>query len=162
MSPNGTVSVFSGVTPERFAAEIRSANRPAVLKGLISDWPMVKLGGSDEGLSDYLMAHDRGDPYGVYVGAPAIGGHFFYGADTRSENFHFGPAPLAQVMENLLAQRTAASPQSIYIQSAELHRHMPGVRDTHRLDILPDGVEPRIWIGNGTVTRVHLSSWRTG
>lgn len=116
---------------------------------------MVKLGGSDEGLSEYLMSHDRGDPYGTYVGAPAIGGHFFYGADTRSENFHFGPAPLRQVMENLLAQRTAAAAQSIYIQSAELHRHMPGLRDSHRLDILPDSVEPRIWIGNGTVTRVH-------
>jgi hypothetical protein len=159
MSPYGTagtkVAAFSGVTPASFADDIKPANQPAVLKGLLSDWPMVKLSNSAEALSAYLLANDQGAPYGVYVGAPEIGGHFFYGNDTRSENFRFGPAPLGQVLENLLTQRTAEAPQSIFIQSAELHRHMPTVRDSHRLDILPASVEPRIWIGNGTVTRVH-------
>ncbi len=158
MSPYETgrnrVAVFSGVTPEGFAKDIQPANRPAVLMGLLSEWPMMRMG-SDEALADYLLSHDRGDPYGVYVGAPEIKGHFFYGADTRSENFRFGPAPLHQVLDNLKAERSSAAPQSIFIQSAELHRYMPTVRDTHRLDLLPAGVEPRIWIGNETVTRVH-------
>ncbi len=159
MSPNGTVgagiAVFSGTTPDSFADDIRTANQPVILKGLLSDWPMVQLGGDAEALGDYLLAHDRGDPYGVYVGPPEIGGHFFYGKDTHSENFRFGPAPLTQVLENLLNQGGADAPQSIFIQSAELHRHMPAIRDTHRIGILPESVEPRIWIGNGTVTRVH-------
>lgn len=158
MSPNGAVhdmvAEFSGITPERFANEIQAANRPAVLKGLLSDWPMVGLGSADT-LAEYLLAHDKGDLYGVYVGAPEIKGHFFYGTDTRSENFRFGPAPLRQVLDNLRAERSAPAPQSIFIQSAELHRYMPSVRDTHPLDLLPTGVEPRIWIGNETVTRVH-------
>lgn len=158
MSPNGAVhdmvAKFSGITPERFANEIQAANQPAVLKGLLSNWPMVGLGSADA-LAEYLLAHDKGDPYGVYVGAPEIKGHFFYGADTRSENFRFGPAPLRQVLDNLLAQLAADAPQSIFIQSAELHRYMPSVRDAHPLDLLPPGVEPRIWIGNETVTRVH-------
>jgi hypothetical protein len=154
-SDGADIAVFSGITPDSFANDIQTANQPAILKGLLSDWPMVKLGGHAEALGDYLLAHDRGDPYGVYVGPSEIGGHFFYGKDTRSENFRFGPAPLAQVLENLMTQRGSDAPQSIFIQSAELHRHMPAVRGTHRLDILPEIVEPRIWIGNGTVTRVH-------
>jgi hypothetical protein len=149
------IPVFSETTPEVFANAIRPANRPAILRGLLSDWPLLERGQSDDGLAEYLLANDKGGPFGVYVGAPDIKGHFFYGADTHTENFRFGPAPLGQVLHNLLAERSAANPQSIFIQSAELRKHMPAVRDQNRLSLLPDDVEPRIWIGNETVTRVH-------
>src|SRR5690242_677970 len=88
-----TIAIFASVTPENFVTDIRPRNTPAVLKGAISAWPAVNLGQpSDEALVDYLKKHDNGELAGVYLGAPEIRGNFFYGANTRSENFRHGPA----------------------------------------------------------------------
>jgi hypothetical protein len=130
-------------------------NSPAILKGVISDWPAVQLGRqSDEALVDYLKAHDNGEKVGVYVGTPEIRGNFFYGADTRSENFRHGPTPIPMALDRLLQERANANPWSVYVQSALIAKHMPSFAVENRLDLLP-GVEPRIWIGNQAVTRAH-------
>jgi len=150
-----TIAIFASVTPENFVTDIRPRNTPAVLKGAISAWPAVNLGQpSDEALVDYLKKHDNGELAGVYLGAPEIRGNFFYGANTRSENFRHGPAPIAMALDRLMAARTDENPQSIYVQSVPIKTHMPGFADENRLDLLPE-VEPRIWIGNQTVTRAH-------
>ncbi|ESQ91332.1 transcription factor [Asticcacaulis sp. AC460] len=123
---------------------------------MAGDWPAVAAGrASDEALVAYLKARDNGQVAGVYVGAPDINGHFFYGADTKSENFRYGPAPIPQALDRLITEKANARPTSVYVQSAELFRHMPQVRAENHLDLLPDTVEPRIWIGNRTVTRAH-------
>ena len=150
-----TIAIFASVTPEDFVTDIRARNKPAVLKGAISAWPAVNLGQqSDEALVDYLKKHDNGELAGVYLGAPEIRGNFFYGANTRSENFRHGPAPIAMVLDRLMTAKTDETPQSIYVQSVPIKTHMPGFADENRLDLLPE-VEPRIWIGNQTVTRAH-------
>ncbi|EGF91687.1 transcription factor jumonji domain-containing protein [Asticcacaulis biprosthecium C19] len=151
-----SIATYQGVTPPLFAADIRPLNRPAVLKGVVTDWPAVAAGReSDEALVAYLKARDNGQVAGVYVGAPDIDGHFFYGADTKSENFRYGPAPIPQALDRLLAEKANARPTSVYVQSAELFNHMPKVKAENRLELLPKTVEPRIWIGNRTVTRAH-------
>ncbi len=149
------IATFEPVTPDVFATQIRPSGRPAVLKGLIRDWPAVHLARqSDETLVDYLKAHDNGELAGVYLGPPEIRGNFFYGADTRSENFRHGPTPIPIALDRILQERANANPQSIYVQSAPIIKHMPGFAEENRLDLLP-GVQPRIWIGNATVTRAH-------
>ena len=149
------IAIFESITPEDFTARIHSSHQPAILKGVIKDWPAVKLGRqSDEGLVDYLKAHDTGEQVGVYLGAPEIRGNFFYGTDTRSENFRHGPTPMPMALDRLLQERANANPSSIYVQSALVSRHMPGFAAENRLDLLPD-IEPRIWIGNEAITRAH-------
>lgn len=151
---NGAVTALNTVTPDLFAG-MQAAGRPVVLKGVTAPWPAVQLGRqSDDALIDYLRRHDNGALAGVYVGAPDIHGQFFYGADTRSDNFRFGPAPLAQILDRLVEERAKEHPHSVYMQSAEIDRHLPGFAAENRLDLLPD-VAPRIWIGNATVTRAH-------
>lgn len=151
-----SIAVFESVTPDDFATLIRPRAQPALLKGRVAHWPAVAHAhDGDQAFVDYLKGHDTGQVAGVYVGAPAIGGHFFYGADTRSENFRYGPAPIPQALDRLMAERANDPPTSVYVQSIELFRHMPGVKAQNRLDLLPDTVEPRIWIGNQTVTRAH-------
>ena len=149
------VTAFRAITEADFAAHIRPLNQPVALKGLIDKWPAVALGrASDENLVDYLKAFDTGEPAGVYLGPPEIRGNFFYGTDTRSENFRHGPAPIPMALDRLLAARGDDNPQSIYVQSVSVKKHMPGFADENRLSLLPE-VEPRIWIGNQTVTRAH-------
>ncbi len=150
-----SVIVFESVTPEKFDTYIRPINQPALLKGIVAEWPAVKLGcASDEVLIDYLKAHDSGEQAGVYLGAPEIRGNFFYGADTNSQNYRHGPTPIPMALDRILQERANATPWSVYVQSAIIRKHMPGFADENRLDLLPD-IEPRIWIGNEAVTRAH-------
>lgn len=148
------VSIHTHVTPERFT-EIRREHRPAVLKGLVADWPATAIGReSDDALMAYLLHHDSGQPVGTYVGAAAIGGRFFYGADTLDYNFRHGPAPLAQALDRLRAALSDPHPPAIAVQSVPIQSHMPGFAEENRLALLPH-VAPRIWIGNASVTRTH-------
>lgn len=150
-----SIAIFDTLTPQDFATGVHASGQPAILKGVVKDWPAVKSGRqSDEALVDYLKAHDNGQVAGVYVGAPEIRGNFFYGTNTCNENFRHGPTPIPMALDRLLQERANANPQSIYVQSAIIAKHMPGFAVENRLDLLP-GVEPRIWIGNAAVTRAH-------
>jgi len=150
------VRVFETVTPALFTENIRPLNAPALLKGIMTDWPAVKLGTqSDEALIDYLKAHDNGRQAGVLLGAPEIGGNFFYGADTLKRNFRDGPTPIPMALDRILQERANTDPWAVYVQSAVIAKHMPGFVGENRLDLLPDNIEPRIWIGNQAVTRAH-------
>ncbi|HTN41824.1 MAG TPA: cupin-like domain-containing protein [Asticcacaulis sp.] len=149
------IATFESLKTEDFAARVRGSGKPAILKGLIKDWPAVKTSAqSDEALVDYLKARDNGQVAGVYLGAPEIRGNFFYGADTRSENFRHGPTPIPMALDRLLQERDNKNPSSIYVQSAVIAKHMPGFAEENVLDLLP-GIAPRIWIGNEAVTRAH-------
>lgn len=150
------VHVLESVTPDLFAETVRPLNAPTLLKGAIRDWPAVSLGlQSDEALVDYLKHNDIGEKAGVYLGAPEIRGHFFYGKDTLSQNYKHGPTPIPMALDRILQERANANPWSVYVQSAIIRKHMPGFAAENRLDLLPDSVEPRIWIGNAAVTRAH-------
>ena len=68
------VAEYQDVDRERFEAEIVPRGRPAVLRGLVADWPAVEAGrAGDEALAQFLTEL-RGSR--VEVRAPARGGAF--------------------------------------------------------------------------------------
>jgi hypothetical protein len=150
------VQRLENVSRHDLEAKVFATGRPVVLAGAVAGWPAVAVGReSDERLFDYLKGFDAGQPAGVYVGPPDIEGRFFYGATTATENFRFGPAPVAQILDRILSERTSPRPSSVYMQSAPVTSYLPGFAAENHLDLLPDAVAPRIWIGNRTVTRAH-------
>jgi hypothetical protein len=154
-----SIQTYEAVSEAIFRDKIRPLNEPAVLKGLVADWPAVTLAQqSDEALADYIVAHDTGEPAGVYVGPPQIDGKFFYGMDSHSYNFDHGAAPIPQAIERILQERANSRPHAVYVQSAPVERHMPGFGAQNRLDILSPDIKPRIWIGNASVTRAHFDT----
>ena len=55
------VPVFTDVDRARFESDIQPLHRPAVLKGVARDWPIVtKAQESDRALTDYIEAFDPG------------------------------------------------------------------------------------------------------
>ncbi|WAC46791.1 cupin-like domain-containing protein [Asticcacaulis sp. SL142] len=145
---------YRDVTPALFS-QIRREAAPAVLRAQVAHWPAVHMAQrSDEAVIDYINGHDTGEPAGVYVAPPQAHGRLFYGMDTQSYNFSHGPAPIPQILAEILKARDNPHPQGISLQSAIISKHMPGFGVENHLDILPN-VEPRIWIGNGVVTRAH-------
>ncbi len=134
-------------------AEIAAAARPVVLRGQVVSWPAVAA--AQAGLLDrYLrdQASTRAAP--CVVGLPSLKGRFFYREDMRGMNFGRRDAPLGEVLDQLQQQADAAEPLALAMQSAPTDLVLPGFADANRLDLLPESVRPRIWIGN----RIHVAT----
>ena len=145
------------VTPEIFRAEIMPGNAPAILKGLIADWPAVAAArASDEAMADYLRGFDAGRPVAVLRGEPQIGGRFFYTNDMSALNFQRHNVPLGEALDQLLALRNDAAPPALAVQSTPTAAALPGFAQANRQPLLEASVGPRIWIGNAITTATHF------
>lgn len=151
------IGEFGPVDAEAFRAIVASGE-PAVLRGLVADWPAAAAGrdGGAE-LARYLSALDCGKPAGCVVGMPAIHGRFFYRGDMQGFNFGRRDAAVGDVIGQLLRQAGDAEPLAIAMQSAPVDEVLPGFADANPMPLLP-GVRPRIWIGNAIQVATHYDS----
>ncbi len=146
---------LTGVTHETFWNDIVSANEPVVLRGLCGDWPSVTAGGrSGQAAMGYLRTFDKGVAVEYLSAAPEVKGEFFYGDTLRTRNFQKGLAPLAQILDRLLAE-TETWPPALYIQSTPIDAILPGFSEQNANPLLPATTRPRIWIGNAVRVQTH-------
>jgi hypothetical protein len=148
---------YHGVDRARFEAEIVPAGRPAVLKGLVADWPIVRAADrSDETLADYLRGFDSGKPVRAFVGAPEMGGRFGYSDDLRGFNHEQTAIPLAELLERLLAGRGLGGPH-VYAGGVPAPEVLPGLAESNPMPLLDPGMErlTSLWIGNRSRTAAH-------
>ncbi|KRA66132.1 hypothetical protein ASD79_02295 [Caulobacter sp. Root655] len=157
MTPLPRTPEYRDVDPARFRAEILPAGQPAILKGLVTDWPAVAAGRrSDEALVAYLGGLDTGAPVTVLSGGAEIDGRFFYSDDLGGLNFQRDEMPLARVLGALLELRPVARPPAIAVQSTPTTGQLPGFAEANRLALVDPKVGPRIWIGNAITTATHF------
>ncbi|HVZ30616.1 MAG TPA: cupin-like domain-containing protein [Asticcacaulis sp.] len=150
------IEVVEAITPETFKDRILPREQPVVLKGVVADWPIVRLAQqSDEAAADYIASCDIGRPAQTLLGDPSIKGEFFYGDDLNRFNFQKGTVPIPVALRRMLDQRSEARPYAVYIQSTPIEEYLPRFLEDHRLPILPPDVLPRIWIGNQLRVQTH-------
>lgn len=148
---------WRGISAETFRDEIAAAERPAVLRGLVRDWPVVRAGSqSPRLLSDYLLRFDSGLAAKTLVGPPAIKGRFFYNDDLKSLNFERREENLRPALERLLAHLDDPDPPALAIQAASARDYLPGFADENRNPILGAEIGPRLWIGNRITVATHF------
>jgi hypothetical protein len=153
-TPDRHIACLENVTMTQFGGIMRQGH-PMVLKGVAADWPLVRQARqSDQAAAGYLKALDTGKPVPVWIGEPEIRGEFFYGDTPGKLNFRKAPASISTTLDHLLTLVKEDNPRSVYIQSLPVADHLPGLLDTHRLDLLPD-IPPRIWIGNRLRVQTH-------
>jgi hypothetical protein len=151
-----TTAEWHNVDAALFRREILPRNKPAVLRGVIRNWPAVQAAlASPATLARLLKGFDLGRTVETYVADAAIGGRFFYRDDLRSFNFERKPERIADAIDRLLAHLEDAEPPAIYVQSTPIAEFMPEFRQGHRLDLVDDAVQPRIWIGNAVTVTTH-------
>lgn len=150
------IAELRSITPEQFANEIVPEARPVVLRGLVSGWPAVAAGrGGSRAMADYLLGFDRGAPASVMVGAPAIGGRFFYRDDMRGFNFESAKVTLPLLLEQLVRQEHEEGTPALYAGAAPTAESLPGWTAANALPLdTPDAV-PRVWIGNSSRVSTH-------
>lgn len=148
---------WKGVDRGVFQDDVLPANRPAILKGLVNDWPVVRAGReSPAALCDYIKSFDTEKLTDVLLGPPSIEGRFFYTEDLRGVNFTRRQARVGTAVDQLLSLIGHAAPPALYIQSAPLTEYLPGFSEANALAILDPEIGPRIWIGNALTVQTHF------
>ena len=147
-----------GVDLAAFRGEIVPSYRPTVLRGLVRHWPLVAASlRSDDEAAAYLAGFDRGASVEGFVGAPEIGGRFFYRSDMQGFNFERRRGPFGDVLRDILALSRQDSAPAVYIGSAPIPDVLPGLAARNPMPLL-EGISavPRIWIGNRSVVSTHF------
>ena len=147
---------LSGRDADALPAALLSGRTPAVLRGLVSDWPVVQAGkGSNANLVSYLKGYCGNSTVGAWLGGPEIGGRFFYNQDFSGFNFRAELINLASVLEELCRIESEAQPAAIYVGSTTIDTCLPGFRKANDLDLGARQALASIWIGNRTRIAAH-------
>lgn len=139
--------------------EIIPRDKPAVLKGLVSSWPITRAAAqSPEALLDYVRARDPGHPIRIMVGRPEIKGVYFYRDDMQGLNFEYQEHPLHAVLASILACRTRSDAPAIYTGGKAAERFFPQIGQENGLGMLAQmgkQASPYVWVGNAVTAATH-------
>ena len=150
--------IWHNVDQRLFLNEIQPLGRPAVLRGLVSDWPAVAAAArGPEALCDLLKAASGGQPIDYFEAPPSAQGRYAYTPDMRGFNFERRKAGLGELLDRLLAARSLQDPPSLYAGAVNVPLHAPGLLADHAIPLLSNSEEKLVslWIGNRGRTPAH-------
>jgi hypothetical protein len=146
--------VAADISPTDFAAA-RRACVPIVLRGPASALPVTRAATSVEGLCRYLRGFDSGRTAQAFVGDPAIGGRYAYGDQPDGFNFARETLDLGTVLARIAHAAADPHQPSVYCGSLPAEDHLPGFAEANPMALVPEGVLPRLWIGNASTIACH-------
>lgn len=151
------VPQWRNVDQRIFDTEIVASRKPAVLKGLVADWPLVRKGlESATAAVDYLQVFNPGTSIEYLAGDAAIKGRFSYNPDMTGANFRRVSARFADALRLLLASSDQSAPPALSMQALSVRKHLPDLAAHNNLTLPPPGTQPTIWIGNAIAVAAHF------
>ena len=151
---------FPAADAELIRREVIPSARPAVLRGLVSEWPAVAAGRrSPASLVEYLRRFDNGGLVDAIMTPPEVEGRVFYNDAMNGFNFVRNRLPIGALAEQVLRYAAFARAPAVAAQSALLSECLPGFAAENPLEVLGEGVLPRIWFGTAITTPTHLDEW---
>ncbi len=146
-----------GIDRAAFDSWIAESSRPILMPGLVADWHMVGAAReSPEALAREIRALDAGLMPHVIEAPADAGGRIFYRDDLSGFNFTRRPAAISATLERLLQLAHQPDAPALFLESASTRSYLPGFAQRHRMPLLDDKVEPRIWIGNAVKVNTHF------
>ncbi|MCW2381309.1 MULTISPECIES: cupin-like domain-containing protein [unclassified Sphingobium] len=134
--------------------------RPAVIRGLCADWPVVRAAARADGaLADYLDRFATDRPGEIFVGAPDIAGRYFYDDGLEGFNFERREVPLREGLRQILTRAETSGDGTVYMGSLPTSSYVPGFEADNALPFMPQGVVPRIWLGNASHVSCHYDTF---
>lgn len=150
------IAETNSISVEDFHNEILTNGKPLVIRGLVNHWPMVAAGKAGaQTFCNYLKPFDRGYDLSTVYGPPSINGRIFYNSDMSGLNCRMGQAKLSTALDYLLEHETDNPAPLLAMQSIQINRFLPGLQRENSLGLLPDSIEPRIWIGGKATVAAH-------
>jgi len=140
-------------------AEIIPRDRPAVLKGLVKHWPIVRASAqSDTALFDYICARDQGRPIRILIGRPDIKGVYFFREDMTGLNFEFAQQSFQATLAQIVSYKDHPNPPAIYTGATLVSETCPEVAKENTIEILDRPSRPRMWLGNAVTAATHYDN----
>jgi hypothetical protein len=140
--------------------EVIESARPAVLRGLVDNWPVVAAGKeSPAAVVERLRRLDNGTAVDAIMMSPEFAGRVSYNETMSGFNFVRNRLAISAVAQQVLRYAAFPNPPSVAVQSALVRDCLPGFSEENSLPLLDASVLPRIWLGNAIVTPTHLDEW---
>jgi hypothetical protein len=150
------VREVSGADANALSDAVLKATQPMVLRGLASHWPLVRAAReSAEGADAYLRRFYRDATVGALLGAPEIGGRYFYNDDLSGFNFRSVRVKLDTVLDEIARHRADPRPPSIYVGSTTVDTCLPGFRVENDFALGDRNPLVSVWIGNRSRIAAH-------
>jgi hypothetical protein len=152
------IAEYAPMDRASFEREVVAKGEPAVIRGLVADWPLVaEAKHGDEALADYLRGAASDEPFEAWFGAPEIGGRFGYSDDLSGFNHDRKLVTVDQLLDLLLRQKGHAAPFSMYAGGIPVRRHLPGLPPAIPVPMLDmeRATLISLWLGNRTRTAAH-------
>ena len=151
-----TIEEIAGTDPQSLSEELLARTQPAVLRGLVSSWPVARAGRESAAATDaYLRRFYKDATVNAMLGAPEIGGRFFYSEDLSGFNFKAVRTKLDTVLDEIARQSKAEIPPAIYVGSTTVDTCLPGFRAENDLALGNRQPLVSIWLGNRTRIAAH-------
>lgn len=139
-----------------FKSEIIPLGQPAILKGVINDWPIVEAGKtSPEVFCQYLKRHALNKRVNLVRGQQKNNGRLFYNETLTGVNFKTYETSFNQGLDDILQQGNTGKLGPLYINSLPVKQHFAGLLNENQDEFFDAKAEPAIWIGNQTVVPTH-------
>lgn len=160
MQPSAAIRELDTRDSERIRREVLGSGEPVVLRGLVSDWPVIAAGrASVAALLQYLRGLDSGALVDAIMTPPEEQGRVFYRDGLNGFNFVRNRLPLSTLAEQALRYVGHAHAPAVAVQSALMRQCLPGFAAANPLPVAHPSAEPRIWLGNAITTPTHLDEW---
>ena len=150
------IEEIDGLDPQSLSEELLTRTQPAVFRGLVSSWPVARAGRESAAATDaYLRRFYKDATVNAMLGAPEIGGRFFYSDDLTGFNFKSVRIKLDTVLDEITRQSNSEIPPAIYVGSTTVDTCLPGFRAEN--DLVLGNRQPlvSIWLGNRTRIAAH-------
>ena len=140
-------------------AEILASSEPLILRKVVADWPMVKVGQSSiDGVNPYLLQFYTGQEVSAFLGKPENKGRLFYNESMSGFNYDIVHTKLDFALEQLRLHKDSPFPPAIYLGSKSVDAYLPGFRAENDLELAGKDPLVSIWISNKCRAAAHWDS----
>lgn len=157
MTGGNTVREISGCRPDTVAETVVSVTEPLLLKGLVSDWPLVKAGKQSPQVAvDYIKRFYSGDRLTAFFAPPEEKGRVGYNDDLTAFSFERLTVELDEALDPILEHLDDRDAPGYYVGSTLLDRWFPGFREENDLPL--NDLKPlvSVWMSNRIRVSAHF------
>lgn len=130
-------------------------NTPFIVRGAVSDWPLVTLGKkSSRALRRYLQDAALERQFAVMFGPETAKGKVFYNED-MSVNFVERKLSFDEICAGFETLEQEAEPPLMYCGSIEIEKYFNGIAATHQLALGQRQARVGLWLGLKTDVPIH-------
>ena len=151
------VKTIEGATPDSIPADVFLSDVPVILKGLVTDWPMVQAAKhSKQAAMDYLLQFDSGMDIATGEIDSKYQGRLFYNDDFSGFNFTGKRNKLSTFFTQLANAEPTIEKTGYYLGSTHINKLLPGFNEHNDIAALNEQSPlASIWISNQTQVAAH-------